>query len=450
MSVTLEMPESDTDLSTIPFDRDTALNTTVGTAETAADLLEQGEAEGDRRDNNPNYETHSPHEIESSEGLYRCTECGAAESELYDFTCDEYKAKTPPGDVTVVPDETAAESNGQPEKKKRAKKKSTDNKIELYADPAPAAAELNSPAVVAQLAKIETSRSTRALKIHETEQEYIAVTLEINAHEDAIDYAKAQIKTLSEHQKNIALKLRSLRNDDQWQTEFPLLDKPPAAAAEGSADPAGVVSPCSTAAGAEPVSTPPVPADFYPDAWRNASIDELDLPEKLKYKLIEDGRDTIGRLEDLRAEISQGRAKWPKGIGAAKITAIEDAVITWLTSNRDSQAFGEATQPAVPSDTATEPTADEADAALIARAAALNDGTPNCLENTMPTDKAWQSGYNQYGRVIDGIEQQLTDCPYIPGDEQDDWLRGFMAARADYPEATTTGETTVTSDLDEI
>ena len=70
------------------------------------------------------------------------------------------------------------------------------------------------------------------------------------------------------------------------------------------------------------------------DAWRIVPIAELGLPKGLAEKLEEARAATIGQLEDLRAEIYQGKAKWPKGVGYAKITKIEDAVLDWLQKNR--------------------------------------------------------------------------------------------------------------------
>src|SRR5262245_8616931 len=72
-----------------------------------------------------------------------------------------------------------------------------------------------------------------------------------------------------------------------------------------------------------------------PDAWRSAPIEELVLPPKLKEKLIASGIETIGQLEDFRAEVSEARAVWPKGINTAKVTAIENAVLAWLSDHRD-------------------------------------------------------------------------------------------------------------------
>jgi hypothetical protein len=72
-----------------------------------------------------------------------------------------------------------------------------------------------------------------------------------------------------------------------------------------------------------------------PDAWRGAQLNELFLPEKIFEKLSSAGIETIGQLEDLRAQVADGKADWPKGIGPSKVTAIEDSVLSWLSDHRD-------------------------------------------------------------------------------------------------------------------
>ena len=67
-------------------------------------------------------------------------------------------------------------------------------------------------------------------------------------------------------------------------------------------------------------------------------------------KLAEADCRTIWDLEQLRAEISQGRKKWPKGIGETKQTQIEDAVLKWLAAHQ-----GDWEQP--PAGTADQPPA---------------------------------------------------------------------------------------------
>lgn len=77
------------------------------------------------------------------------------------------------------------------------------------------------------------------------------------------------------------------------------------------------------------------------DAWRSAPFTELGLTQKQNELFEAAGVTTIGGLEDLRARMANGdyTAQWPKGIGPAKVTDIENRVIDWLDKNRDK--FGE-------------------------------------------------------------------------------------------------------------
>jgi hypothetical protein len=88
-----------------------------------------------------------------------------------------------------------------------------------------------------------------------------------------------------------------------------------------------------------PAALPPQPP-ASPDAWRAAPLIELGLTLKQNELFAEIGVTTIGALEDFRAEIAEGQAAWPKGIGPAKVTDIENRIVDWLDKNRDK--FGEA------------------------------------------------------------------------------------------------------------
>jgi hypothetical protein len=90
------------------------------------------------------------------------------------------------------------------------------------------------------------------------------------------------------------------------------------------------------AEGLDPQGQLPFPSEPPADeAWRAARIEELHLPAKLREKLIDAGVETIGQLENLRAEIALAQAVWPKGFTTNKISAVEDSVIAWLTEHRD-------------------------------------------------------------------------------------------------------------------
>ena len=77
--------------------------------------------------------------------------------------------------------------------------------------------------------------------------------------------------------------------------------------------------------------SPSTPVDS--EAWKIEPIESLGLPSGVVSTLQGAGIDTIGRLEQRRADISNGRESWPRGIGEAKVTKIENAVIAWLTQH---------------------------------------------------------------------------------------------------------------------
>ncbi len=73
--------------------------------------------------------------------------------------------------------------------------------------------------------------------------------------------------------------------------------------------------------------------------WRGVLVGELQIKKSILEKLYAADVETIGELVDLQGDISNRKAKWPKGIGEAKVTELEDALTVWLTKNRDSHLF---------------------------------------------------------------------------------------------------------------
>jgi vacuolar-type H+-ATPase subunit E/Vma4 len=184
------------------------------------------------------------------------------------------------------------------------------------------------------------------------------------------------------------------------------------------------------------------------NAWRDCTIAELGahgLSRSLIAKLVENEIDTIGKLEDLRADIAQGRGKfggkWPKGVGEAKITSIEDAVIGWLTKNRDSAVFDAAGLSAGNSNDASDAAAPDFSGSPVPE-------YPTAEEwDFMATNevKIWLSDraktvhdgrdFSKFAKVVDSGEQAacvdwtIDECPYVPGPECDAWLFGYARKR---------------------
>ena len=241
---------------------------------------------------------------------------------------------------------------------------------------------------------------------------------------------------------------------------FPLFDRPMVAAktvANAEADAVGSASPPHLA---EVTAKPGTKPDA--NAWRKVPVTVLldhGLTQAVVDLLIERGVDNMGQLEDARADTYNRGLRQFKGVGQGKADKIEDASINWLTKNRDSQVLAEVqaanteaeaaavetvtdvpttsaepaaetvavtevseTSPA--STSASEDPTENTPKALRVRAAELNTGQPNCLAPSLVDEGCWNDGNNAFERG-----DKMTDCGWLPGVNQDDWLRGWMAAK---------------------
>jgi len=115
----------------------------------------------------------------------------------------------------------------------------------------------------------------------------------------------------------------------------------------------------------------------YRRALESAPISQLGISEALQEKLAEAGAENLWTLEQLRSEISLGKAKWPKGIGAAKVTAIEDAIMGWMSRNSESW------DPVQGGNDAAEAAADESRAADVAES---QPGQPEVASPAVSSD----------------------------------------------------------------
>ena len=204
-----------------------------------------------------------------------------------------------------------------------------------------------------------------------------------------------------------------------------------------------------TVAGKSPVSSPggattETPTGSQPlaelgnEPWRRAPIESLNLKPKLTERLKESDINTVGQLEALRADIANNRAKWPKGIGEAKITEIENAVIDWLTKNRDSHLFnGNESIPVSPPITSADDSS-EAAPEKLALEKSWNDYSDEeqvefiskrlleitSLELIEEFRHEWEGG-----REAAELGDDATDCIYPPGPKQDAWLKGWQSVQ---------------------
>lgn len=222
------------------------------------------------------------------------------------------------------------------------------------ATPPPAAADPATPAPVEPIQAAKLSPRERYLRDKSTMEERLgALTIEEMKLKEQAKLTKKEREVLAEQLSNLI---------DGWERgPAPDAAQPePAAAggdagqgtesvstgqptAEQSADPASRQA--ADVAGGDPSTVEPgSDADdqaFYQDVLERANVSELSLPGKLQEKLIESGVESVWALEMLRADISQGKANWPKGIGKAKVTLIEDALMQWMARNQSCWAPGQ-------------------------------------------------------------------------------------------------------------
>lgn len=86
-------------------------------------------------------------------------------------------------------------------------------------------------------------------------------------------------------------------------------------------------------------------SEAAPTRWQDRPLVELvtyGAPKSTIETLVEQGYETIGRFEQLRADIANRREKWPKGIGEAKVTKLENAMVEWGARNWPQESESEA------------------------------------------------------------------------------------------------------------
>lgn len=153
--------------------------------------------------------------------------------------------------------------------------------------------------------------------------------------------AKARKTTHDEEvQKLTKLIADQKRQQDEWSRPLPLLDGVNGSVNGQANGHTNGHTNGSDASQSSNENTATSPATIDTDAWKNASIAELNLPGKLPALLEENGITTIGELEAKRA--SRDGLRGIKGVGQAKVDLIEQAVTDWLSVQRDAQALAAA------------------------------------------------------------------------------------------------------------
>lgn len=287
----------------------------------------------------------------------------------------------------------------------------------------------------------------------------------------AVESASGSLKAARQLYKLAIEKLQGLR------VELAMAENPPES---GQVDEDGDVIDAEYQVDDGPVVSDTTAAESTagdPNAWAEASVVTLNLKESLVNRLNEHDVWTIGQLEKLRENISMGRAEWPKGIGKAKITEIEDAITNYLMKTRDREVFEALKKPAevagdpivddsIPvkielpndpeplssilspdGDKGVEPpyflpnrptasqwqsmTDDEENQYLEARASdifRIAKEYPEVLKPLIPT-----GGYFDRGKESHGGGEPIAWCELPSSPAQDDYIRGWVASEIESP-----------------
>ena len=160
-----------------------------------------------------------------------------------------------------------------------------------------------------------------------------------------------------------------------------------------------------------------------------------------KLQRIYDAFGTVGGLEIARRQARDTRVHFskmlPEGIGKGIADAIEERLLDVLSNVKDSAAKSNesvATEEGESvADEPTEATASTADSdppaatedglpPIVQRANEIDNGQPGCLDNQGSAGgRVWECGREAYRCKWD-----LSDCEYVPGKVQDDWIRGYL------------------------
>lgn len=160
-----------------------------------------------------------------------------------------------------------------------------------------------------------------------------------------------------------------------------------------------------------------------------------------KLQRIYDEFPTIGDMEIARKRAHDNRDHFakvlPQGIGRGIADAIEEVLLNVLGNfdvgapEREDEVATE--QPTEQSEQSEQPTTNNKAHSdvqanvipfVVQRANEIDNGQPCCLNDCGAGDgRAWQGGFD-----ASEAGWLLSDCPYVAGKIQDDWIRGFLSA----------------------
>lgn len=201
---------------------------------------------------------------------------------------------------------------------------------------------------------------------------------------------------------------------------------------------------------AEPGSSPDTTADEFSSDWRTESISTLLEPPiagmgPKKVELLTDLVKTLGDFEDLRARVGRDADTLskllPKGFGEKMVEELENRQLKFIAdfqSRVDDGGDDGGKRDPVPMDEITNveeviTSLTEQERQLLARTTELENAGSNPDEDWTQykhDSDAWQNGFD-----TGTAGEEISECIYMPGEKQDDWLRGWCAANSEWEES---------------
>lgn len=216
-----------------------------------------------------------------------------------------------------------------------------------------------------------------ALSVSKAEREYCDIALHLEELKAKVTYARDRLKEASDSLKSLRLRGPEV---------LPLFDLP-------AAD--QVLAACQDAN---------EPAAGRWEGVETATLG-LGLVKGIGAKRVEaiiEAWPLLGQLEAARAS---GELRAMKGVGEATYQAIEDAILVWLSKNRDAAVLADAARPKT----------------IHEWAAELSTGEADQLD-VVGSEDAWSQGCDAHQ-----AGEYLDTCPYVfTGPEGSDWIRGWL------------------------
>jgi hypothetical protein len=264
-----------------------------------------------------------------------------------------------------------------------------------------------------------------------------------------IDGMKVELKAAEEMASALSLRMESIMASGEAQLDLPLVINPPlsisgtpapdlvadqriGAELVDKAIEQAVVRDFAETVHADILSTQAATPAHQPNtdtSWQ--SVPTRDIASgikglgKKKLEALCDKFPTMGDIEAARAQASLAGEPFasllPKGIGEGTADALENAMLDWLTENRDGMDVSKTNKEAGEDAEAAAEMAQK-QSRMEELEVEFDGASPSALKAAAKIKPVFDDG-----RKARMNGEGLSACGWMPGDEQDAWLLGYMA-----------------------